>query len=280
MSGTVVLGVIDGSVRMPVADAAAGFALRGGRPLRVVHVHTGPHTVWEGDAGVRTEAYLVRTAPDVTVERLCTVGDPVEVLLETAGTGGILVLGDRRLRLGSDAGRTTLEVLARAAGAVMVVPEYRIPAGGSARRGGVVAGLDGSATDEAVLTLAAEAAGAGRTPLEILDGAVERRECVGALLAHVPTAPTVVAIVPTPDPLDKALALDARGADLAVVGLPSTGREDSLAGRLLTGAPCPVLVVTGEPPGVVRPGAGRPTTAHQGPKDPGARPPAAATLGS
>lgn len=246
MSGPVVLGVADGLVRMPVADAAAAFAARSGRLLRLVHVHHPPHDGWEADAGVRTESYLARTAAALGVERRCTAGDPAEALLAATTPDGVVVLGDRHLRLGAGAGGTTLDVVVGAGCPVLVVPEYRVPAGGVARRGGVVAGLDGSATDRAVLAAAAEAAGAGSAGLEVVDTAPDRAESVQQLLAEVSAAPTAAAVWATPDPLDEALAVAARGADLAVVGLPETGREDAAALGLIERAPCPVLVVPGQ----------------------------------
>jgi len=246
VSGPVVLGVADGLVRMRVADAAAAFAARVGRPLRVVHVHHGPHESWEGDAGVRTESYLARTAAGVAVERWCTVGDPAGELLAATPPDGIVVLGDRHLRLGAGAGGTTLDVVARTGCPILVVPEYRVPAGGVARRGGVVAGLDGGATDRAVLAAAADAAGAGPVGLEVLDTAPERAESVQELLTAIPAPPTVVAAWATAGPVDDALAIAARGADLAVLGLPDAGRADAAALGLLSHAPCPVLIVPAE----------------------------------
>lgn len=246
MSGPVVLGVADGLVRMAVADAAAAFAARTGRPLRVLHVHQGPHEGWDGDAGVRTESYLARTAADVPVERWCTVGDPARELLAATPPDGVVVLGERHLRLGVDAGGTTSALLARTGGPVLVVPEYRIAGGGVARRGGVVAGLDGGPADPAVLAAAAEAAGAGPDGLEVLDTAPDRSETVETMLGRLPAAPTVFAVWSTTGPVGAALAVAARGADLAVVGLPDPGDGDAALPELLAHAPCAVLVVPAE----------------------------------
>ncbi|HEY2194203.1 MAG TPA: hypothetical protein VGH76_18145 [Actinomycetospora sp.] len=144
--------------------------------------------------------YLGRTAPGLAVDRLCTVGDPGEELLAAAGPDGVVVLGDRRSRLGEQAGTTTLDVV---------------------------------------------------------DAAPDRTEAPEALLRRVPAAPTVVAVRPASGPLPEALALAARGAALAVVGLPSAGREDCAGVRLLAHPPCPVLLVTRERP---RPGAAVPVS--------------------
>ena len=210
MSGTAVLGVSDGLVRMQVADAAAAFAARTGRAVRVVHVHTGPPPAPDADAGVRTQVYLGRRAPALAVERLCTVGDPAEALLDAVRPDGVVVLGDRHVRLGTPAGRTTLDVVAGAVCPVLVVPEYRPSVGGAVRRGGVVAALDGSTADDGVLAAAGDASGAGPAPVRILDAAL----------------PQV-----------------ARGAGLVVVGLPSSDRPGSVGVRLLADSPCPVLLV-------------------------------------
>lgn len=220
MNGTVVLGVTDGLVRMPVADAAAAFAARTGRSMRVVHVHTGPHQTWDGDAGLRTQAYLDRTAPRLPVGRSCTVGDPAAALLDAARRPeDILVIGNRRVRLGALAGRTTLDVVTGTACPVLVVPEYRVLAGGVSRRGGVVAAPDGEAGEEAVVAMAGDAAHTGSTP-ELVDAATGSA--------------------------DESLAAAARGAGLLVVGLPAADRPDSAAVRLLADQPCPVLLVPGE----------------------------------
>ena len=243
MSGTAVLGVPDGLVRMQVADAAAAFASRTGRAVCVVHVHTGPHQTWDGDAGVRTRDYLGRRVPSLAVDRLCTVGDPAEALLDAVRPDGVVVLGDRHVRLGTLAGRTTLDVVAGAVCPVLVVPEYRPSAGGAVRRGGVVAALDGSTADGAVLAAAADASGAGPAPVRILDAAPDRRESVDELLGRVPAAPTVIEVRSTVGLLDEALPEAARGAGLVVVGLPPSDSASSVGVRLLAHAPCPVLLV-------------------------------------
>lgn len=245
--GPVVLGVDDGLLRMPVLDEAVGLARRLGRALRVVHVHVGPHATWNGDSGVRAEAYLRRTAPDLPVSRLCAVGDPAERLLAAAGPDAVVVLGDRRPRLGGTAGATTRATVAEAACSVLVVPEYRVPARGAARRGGVVAGVDGGAGDDAVVAAAAAAAGAGPAPLEIVDAAPRRTRGTESLVAGLPVPPTVVAVRPTRLPLAEGLAAAARGASLAVAGLPAVDRATSAGVRLLADPPCPVLLVAAAP---------------------------------
>jgi nucleotide-binding universal stress UspA family protein len=157
--GPVVVGIDDGLLRMPVLDAAVAAAHCLGRGVHVIHGHgpVGDGAVRQDDAGLRAEAYLRRTAPGLEARRTCAEGEePAETLAAAAEGAALLVLGDRSRRPGSEAGRTTDEVMIRAACPVLVIGEYReVP--GAPRRHAVIVGVDGSAHGRVVLGRALDA---------------------------------------------------------------------------------------------------------------------------
>ena len=111
-----------------------------------------PRHPWYGDAGERAESYLSRTAPDVEVRRTCAAGDPASALAAACGASSLLVVGDRHRRLGSEAGRTTEELIAIAPCPVLVLGEDRAPSPVPVPpRAVVVVGLDEGAGAAAVL---------------------------------------------------------------------------------------------------------------------------------
>jgi nucleotide-binding universal stress UspA family protein len=268
--GAVVIGVDDGLLRTPVLDAAVAAAHRLGREVHLIHGH-GPAedgAVRQDDAGLRAEAYLRRTAPGLEVRRTCAEGEePAETLVVAAEGAALLVLGDRSRRLGSEAGRTTDEVMIRAGCPVLVVGKYReVP--GAPRRHAVVVGVDDSAHGRVVLDRALDAAEMLGCPVEAIricedvlpvEGGLLRREVDAGDLAEahgeldavvrstagrsLPVTTRAVADRPA-----RALLEAGRGADLIVVGHRADDgarppRLGSTARAVLAAAPCPVLVV-------------------------------------
>lgn len=267
--GPVVAGVADGLLRMPVLDGAVTLARRLGTGLRLVHGHDpGDRAAWQEDAGLRAEAYVRRTAPGLDVRRTCPEGEePADALVDAAADAAVLVLGDRKGRLGSDAGRTTDEVIARAPCPVLVHGEDRGRMSGSVRRV-VVVGVDGSSHAAVVLRLGLEAAamlGCSLDAIRVCEDVVpvehrlvrhevdpdalarahrELDTLVGGLASGtVPVSTRAVADRPA-----RALLEAGRGAALIVVGHgahdePRPQRLGSTARAVLAAATCPVLVV-------------------------------------
>jgi nucleotide-binding universal stress UspA family protein len=272
---SVVVGVDDGLLRTRVLDRAVAEARRRDRTVRVVHVDgsADPDAPWYGDAGRRAESYLRRTAPDVEVRRTCTTGDPARVLAGACGASSLLVVGDRQVRLGSEAGRTTEELIAVAPCPVLVLGEYRGPSPVRVPpRSVVVVGIDEGPGATVVLGHAFRVAEMLSEPVEVvhavdevtydaeslarrgeddtireeMDAPARIEGLVTAMKDRFPDVPTSVVVAE--DRPARLLLEHARGADLVVVahrgraagdlvGLGSTTRS------LLLGAPCPVLVL-------------------------------------
>ncbi|MDD7939625.1 universal stress protein [Actinomycetospora lutea] len=268
---SVVVGVDDGLLRTRVLDRAVAEARRRDRTVRIVHAHPAeaagpPDTPGDDDAGARAEAYLRRTAPDLEVRRTCDPADPATALAGAGDATSVLVVGDRRRRLGSDAGRTTEELITIAPCPVLVVPEYRGPTPAGTRRAGVVVGVDDAPGAAEVLLTALRAAETLGESVEVVRavsevgygaGGITRREedeidpapvdaLVAAARERVPDVPVEVVIAE--DRAARLLLARAAGADLVVlghrghtaghlVGVGSTTRSVLLA------APCPVLVL-------------------------------------
>lgn len=272
---SVVVGVGDGLLRTRVLDRAVTEARRRDRTVRVVHVDgpATPDTPWYGDAGERAESYLSRTAPDVEVRRTCATGDPATALAAACGATTLLVVGDRHRRLGSEAGRTTEELIAIAPCPVLVLGEDRAPAPVPAPpRAVVVVGLDGGPGAAVVLDHALRVAAMSAEPVEVVHAVdevtydagriVRRRDAdagdeeadararieglVGARKDRFPDVPTSVVVAE--DRPVRLLRERALGADLVVVAHRCRGAEDlvglgSTTRSLLLAAPCPVLVL-------------------------------------
>jgi nucleotide-binding universal stress UspA family protein len=272
---SVVVGVGDGLLRTRVLDRAVAEARRRDRTVRVVHAD-GParsEAPPYGDAGERAASYLSRTAPDVEVRRTCVTGDPARALAGASGPSSLLVVGDRHRRLGSEAGRTTEELIAIAPCPVLVLGEDRAPSAIPVPpRAVVVAGLDEGPGAAVVLDRALRIAEISAEPVEVVHAVdevtydagriVRRREddagqeetdarariegLVRATTSRFPDVPTRVVVAeerPARLLLERAL-----GADLVVVAHRGRDAEDlvglgSTTRTLLLAAPCPVLVL-------------------------------------
>lgn len=272
---SVVVGVGDGLLRTRVLDRAVAEARRRDRTVRVVHVD-GPATAdtpWYGDAGERAESYLSRTAPDVQVRRTCATGDPARALAAACGASTLLVVGDRHRRLGSEAGRTTEELIAIAPCPVLVLGEDRAPSPVPVPpRAVVVVGLDEGPGAAVVLDHALRIAEMSAQPVEVVhavdevtydtgliarrrdddagDEETDARARIEGLLAarkdRFPDVPTSVVVAE--DRPARLLLERALGADLVVVAHRCRDAEDlvglgSTTRSLLLAAPCPVLVL-------------------------------------
>ena len=270
-----VVGVGDGLLRTRVLDRAVAEARRRDRTVRVVHADapTGSEAPSYGDAGERAESYLSRTAPDVEVRRTCGTGDPASAMAAACGASSLLVVGDRHRRLGSEAGRTTEELIAIAPCPVLVLGEDRAPSAVPVpRRAVVVVGLDEGAGAAIVLDHALRIAEMSAEPVEVVHavdevtydvGRIARRRdadvddeetdarariegLVSARKDRFPDVPTSVVVA---DDRPARLLLErALGADLVVVAHRGHDAEDlvglgSTTRSLLLAAPCPVLVL-------------------------------------
>jgi len=271
---SVVVGVDDGLLRTRVLDRAVAEARRRDRTVRVVHVDgpAVPGAPWYGDAGRRAESYLSRTAPDVEVRRTCATGDPSRALAAACGAPSLLVVGDRHRRLGSEAGRTTEELIAVAPCPVLVLGEDRGPSPVRKPPRRVVVGIDEGPGAMVVLGHALRVAEVSGEPVEVVhavddvtydaDGIVRRREddtdreqtdapariegLVATMTGRFPSVPTTVVVAE--DRPVRLLLERARGADLVVVAHRGHDPEDliglgSTTRTLLLAAPCPVLVL-------------------------------------
>ncbi|PVZ06283.1 universal stress protein [Actinomycetospora cinnamomea] len=279
---SVVVGVGGGLLRTRVLDRAVAEARHRDRTVRIVHAHEPEAaadtadtagtagtagTADTDDAGERAERYLHRTAPDLEVRRTCAEEEPAAALAAACGPATVLVVGDRRRRLGSDAGRTTEGLVAIAPCPVLVVPEYRAPSpAGTPQRAVVVVGIDDAPGAAEVLLRALRVAEMHGEAVEVVravgeveygaDGIARRPEdgneaapveaLVAAARAQVPGVP--VEVVVAEDRAARLLLARAAGADLVVVG--HRGRTaGELVGvgsttlSLLLSAPCPVLVL-------------------------------------
>lgn len=288
----VVVGVDDGLVRMRVLDRAVAEARHRAGAVLLVHAH-GPETPlapWQDDAGRRAEAYLARTASDLSVELICRAGNTTDTLVGACGPGSVLILGDRHRRLGSEAGHTTERAIAEAPCPVLVIPEYRGPTPrGAVNRRAVVVGVDdGSAADrvlayglrtarelgaplEAVRVVppsgeAGVEAGVGETtdvPAAELDRAQDELDAlVASARRHAPGVPVSTEVVA--DRPARALLERAAGADELVIGHRRHGATTmrgpgSTARSVLMGAPCTVAVL-----GPLGLGAATPTGVAEG----------------
>jgi nucleotide-binding universal stress UspA family protein len=272
---SVVVGVGDGLLRTRVLDRAVAEARRRDRTVRVVHADgpAMPDTPSYGDAGERAESYLSRTAPDVEVRRTCVTGDPARALAAACGASSLLVVGDRHRRLGSEAGRTTEELIAIAPCPVLVLGEDRAPSPVPVPpRAVVVVGFDDGAGATVVLDHALRIAEMSAEPVEVVHAVDEvtydagriarRREddagdeetearariegLVSAMTDRFPDVPTSVVVAG--DRPARLLLERALGADLVVVAHRGRDAEDliglgSTTRTLLLAAPCPVLVL-------------------------------------
>ena len=180
-AGRVVVGV-DGSERNVAAlEWAVADAVRRDRPLHLVSVAckaTTPPQPWTEDSTIQysvaeTEQMVERVRrrygaglAAVTVE--VPVGVPSRQLVKTLRAGDELVVGRRgvgpaeRVILGS----TSIEAAGRSPVPTVIVPDDWDQAEHAAGR--VVAGVDGTERDEAVLELAFAFASAGRAPLVVV----------------------------------------------------------------------------------------------------------------
>ena len=268
----VVIGVDDGLLRLRVLDRGIAEARRRGGGVVLVHAH-GPATPlapWYDDAGSRAQAYLTRTAPELSAELLCRAGNVIDTLVGACGPGSLLILGDRHRRLGTDAGRGTARAIVEAPCPVLVVPEYRGPTPrGTAVRRAVVVGVDGGPSAPALLAFALRTAADRQASLEVVrvvppastGEAADAADVTEADLARagrelepivaaarrqgpdVPVSTEVVADRPA-----RALLARAAGADELVIGhrrdAAATPREPgSTARSVLAGAPCAVAVL-------------------------------------
>ncbi len=266
----VVVGVDDGLLRLRVLDRAIDAARHRGGSVHLVHAH-GPETPVsprQDDAGRRSEAYLTRSAPDLSVKLACRAGNPTDALLGACGAGSVLILGDRHRRLGSEAGRTTERAIAEAPCPVLVIPEYRGPTPpGTVHRRAVVVGVDDGPAAPVVLAVALRGAADLGVPVEAVRvvvpaGGTEttddpapdvdraRRELddvVAAARRGAPSVPVSTSVVT--DRPARALLERAAGADELVLGHrrhagPSTLRgPGSTARSVLLGMTCPVVVL-------------------------------------
>ena len=181
---SVVVGVGDGLLRTRVLDRAVAEARRRDRTVRVVHADApaGSEPPSYGDAGDRAESYLSRTAPDVEVRRTCATGDPASAMAAACGASSLLVVGDRHRRLGSEAGRTTEELIAIAPCPVLVLGEDRAPSAVPVpRRAMVVVGIDEGAGAAIVLDHALRIAEMSAEPVEVVHAVDEVTYDVGRI---------------------------------------------------------------------------------------------------
>jgi nucleotide-binding universal stress UspA family protein len=266
--GRPVTVAVDGSdFARDAADWAAGEAVRGGRPLRVLTVAESPFDEDAFDLLDDTETRLVKAHPGLLVARDALVGDPVRELEAVSRESAVLVVGSRGhggfagLLLGS----VSFHLAAHAHCPLVVVPQSRACA---AHRGPTVVGVDDERDCTQVLRYAldhAEGAGGGLrvvhvwAPYPLHDStyisdtditARHARERIAAWLKAVHVEQYRVrpetALV-RGDPA-KVLVEQSRDADLVVVGahrgrLPHTGRVGPILHELLLDARSPVAVV-------------------------------------
>jgi nucleotide-binding universal stress UspA family protein len=268
---TVTVGSDGSEAGLEAVGWASGYARLWEAPLRIVTVGAG-----HGDRGpvddsrrqISREEFQLRqrleqrslaalsraanTLPTELIETLTVTGDPVDALVRAAGQGP-LVVGSRGLGLlsGAVAGSVSRRVIGRAHGPVAVVPKA---ASGRGRR--VVAGVDGGASTEAVVSFAFEEArvrGAellvcrvlpesvrGGRPSDTTTEAVERARVSGRQVR-------VSSESPTGDPVDL-LASRSAQAELVVIGGRGLGPaagvvRGSVGQRLTLRAKCPVVVI-------------------------------------
>lgn len=262
----VVAGVDDGLLRMPVLDRAVQEAKRRGAALLLVHAH-GPGSEpapWQDDAGYRAESYLTRTAPEVRVERICRAANTADLLVGACRPGSLLVLADRRRRLGSDAGHTTERAIDEAPCPVLVIPEHHGPTPPEVvPRRAVVVGVDDGPQSPATLAFALRSAAelgvaveAVRVVPAVVDGMdptpdlararhalEELTSAAGRSFPGVSLTSVVVEDRPARALLDRSA-----GADQLVVGHRRDGSTSlrgpgSTARSVLLGALCPVAVL-------------------------------------
>lgn len=194
----------------------------------------------------------VGAVPKDRIDTRVVTGDPVGALVRSAGRGP-LVVGTRRLGFlsGAIAGSVSRRVIGRAQGPVAVV------SGASPERGKrVVAGVDGGASTDAVVSFAFEEArvrGAELLVYRALGGSSGDDRSSDAMAAAIESAKKssrdvrVRSESRTGDPVDL-LAGRSAEADLIVIGTRNLGLtagllRGSVGQRLTARARCPVAVI-------------------------------------
>lgn len=269
----VVVGV-DGS---PASDQAirlaAEEAVGQGRSLRLLHAFD-----WTGDGPAdgrspydANEQILQRAAdqaraavPQVAATTETVEGEPVTVLLRAAATTDLVAIGDGNL--------SSYECLPTAAHAVRIAAEAEssvlVAREAAVKPGPVLVGLDPSPSADHALGQAFdiaqhrgvdlvvvhigedEAAHAAGGPAQSpIDPALA--DAVARWRRRYPSVPVDVRDIPG-DPV-RVLADEAARAALVVVGARGEQPTRSLLGAVSMGvlhhAPCPILIVRGQPPG-------------------------------
>jgi nucleotide-binding universal stress UspA family protein len=138
-----------------------------------------------------------RVAPAVSVEDLCLVGDPRQVLVELSGTASMLVLGSR--------GRGHVKSLLLGSTAVALVRHARCPvvvhrpSNPSSERHGIAVGVDATTDSLPVLEFAYRQASLRTLPLTVVHSFW--------YFQQPPVAPAELPADPTPDLEQERLAL-------------------------------------------------------------------------